>query len=218
MKKQLTDRQQQIYAYIVSYIRSEGYSPAVRDICEEFGIKSTNGAVVHLNALEKKGYISRSSGKSRTIRLIGTDVNDSFSSEESVSGGIREIPILGRIAAGAPVVAHEEVESVLRVDGSLFAGEGEKLFALRVRGESMTGDGIMPGDLVFVRPQSSAREGELVTVMVDGDATVKRYRRDGDRIHLLSSNPLMEDIIVDLSHGCQFHILGVIRGVMRDYR
>jgi repressor LexA len=128
--------------------------------------------------------------------------------------GLIEVPILGRVAAGVPILAEENVEDVVRLD-SYFLGGGRKVFALQVQGESMIGDGILDGDTLFVRQQDSANRGEIVVFLVEGEATVKRYYPEGDKIRLQPSNPAMAPIYVRKSEFRKSQIAGVVVGVYR---
>lgn len=136
---------------------------------------------------------------------------------KSSEAAIREVPVLGRIAAGAPILAEEHVEETLTLDVSMFCRAYDEVFALRVRGTSMIGDGIMPGDVVFVRPQATADDGELIAALLDGSATVKRYEKRKGVVYLMPSNPEMEPITVCAEDNVEFRILGSIKGVLRQY-
>ncbi len=190
----LNERARAILNYIRGFQRDKGYPPTIREIGEAFEIASTNGVRYHLSILEKEGYLSR---KSRISR--GTT---------SVADGI---PVLGRVAAGQPILAEESFEGTLE-PGSLF-GSVNGLFALRVRGDSMTGAGIMPGDYVVVRHQEDARPGDMVVALIGDEATVKFYRPQGDRVELVAANPAYEPIQVKT--GADFRLLGIVRGVIR---
>lgn len=224
--KGLTDRQSQVLDYIAETIRDRGYPPTIREIGNALGIRSTNGVNDHLKALERKGFISRSGSKSRAIMVTALPDADGI---PSAAAGLPEpagahappetvsVPLLGRIAAGAPIEAIEEAEEHIQVDPSLIRTRSSApIFALRVQGESMIGDGIFDGDLIFIRRQQEARQGEIVAVMVDGSATVKRYYREGDRIRLDPSNPDMDPIYVSASDGRDTAILGRVVGVYRQ--
>ena len=243
MSKKLTKRQAGVFVYIFDYIEENHYPPTVREIADAFEIKSTNGVVEHLKALAKKGFIEKDSFKSRAIRpLVGreeaTRVLDGYevsarareSIHKAAPRGVvaarsvefkpatRTIPVVGRIAAGAPIFAEENFEESIEIDPTVFCRGGDDVYALRVRGTSMIGDGIMPGDLVIVRPQATAEEGEIIAAMLDGSATVKRYEKRKGEIYLIPSNPEMEPIVVRPEDNVDFKILGSIRGVLRLYR
>lgn len=247
MSKKLTRRQAGIYRYIVEYIDENNYPPTVREIADEFDIKSTNGVSEHLKALVRKGLLAKENSKSRALRPLipleelsidvfeqNEEPNEKFSNtrsekaiKEAVRGAnapfenidttrIREIPLVGQIAAGTPILAEQNVDDQLLFDASLFGRGIDQLYALKVRGTSMIGDGILPGDMVFVRPQNTAENGEMIAAMVDGSATVKRYEKRNGLIYLIPSNPNMEPIIVNPEEE-EFSILGSIRGVLRQY-
>ncbi|MBM3319538.1 MAG: repressor LexA [Candidatus Eisenbacteria bacterium] len=200
--KKLTGRQQEILDFLAEHARETGYPPTIREIGFRFGIRSTKGVVDHLTALERKGCIRRVLGKSRALELLLTG------SDEKSAG----VPLLGRIAAGLPLLAEENVEERLMIDPSFLKGKDE--FLLRVRGESMIEAHIADGDLVLVRPAAEARNGEIVVALLGDEATVKRFFRQGDRIELRPENRSMDPIAVDPSAG-EFRILGVVVGLFR---
>ena len=173
----------------------------MREIGAEFGIRSTNGVEKHLLVLEREGYISRERGKSRGIALsIGSRQADS-------------VPLLGRVAAGVPVLSPENKEGDLTVDLSLFAlKSSQQIFALGVRGDSMMNAHILDGDTVLVREQTTAANGDIVVALVDGDATVKRFFLENDRVRLQPENSHMAPLYID--HG-DLRIIGKVVGVMR---
>src|SRR6478736_4460236 len=174
----LTDRQREILEFITQSIRERGYPPTLREIGVQFGIRSTNGVNDHLRALEKKGHLLREDLKSRARRPVGPrgPVRSSSRDDDMV-----EIALIGRVAAGAPLLAVENVEDTVRVD-RFFIGQTKEVFALRVKGDSMIEDGIFDGDYIFVRKQLNANRGETVVAMIEGEATVKRYYPEGDVI------------------------------------
>ena len=237
MTKKLTKRQANVFIYIFDYIEENHYPPTVREIADAFDIRSTNGVVEHLKALSRKGFIEKDNFRSRAIRplvpreegmkvLEGRDEEVSTRSARLASPRRtrlsdtprRRLRVLGRIACGAPIFAEENFDESLDVDPAVFCRGEDDVYALRVRGTSMIGDGIMPGDLVVVRPQSTAEDGELVAAMIDGSATVKRYEKRKGVIYLIPSNPSMDPIIVNPEDQVDFKILGSIRGVMRFYK
>jgi repressor LexA len=197
----LTRRQQEIYDYICDHIEAHGYGPAVRDICQRFGIESPNGVMCHLKALEKKGMIQRDRGKqgrgkARAIRLA------------QPRPATRGLPLLGLVAAGTPTLAEEQAEYLEL--GNLFRS-GE-CFALRVRGNSMIDDHIADGDYVIIRKKPVAENGERVVAMIDNEVTLKRFYKEKDRIRLEPANSSMRPIYVQPG---QANILGVLVGVVR---
>ncbi len=208
--KALTKRQEQVLDFIVMRIRDVGYPPTIREIGEHMGIRSTNGVSDHLRALERKGYLTRDQSKSRALRPTSPGAVDA-----PPAVPVREVPLLGQIAAGVPITAFEQAEDRIAIGVDLLGREGEDIFALRVRGESMIGDGILDGDLIFVRRQQSARRGDIVVALIDDEATMKRYFPRGDEIHFEPSNPSMEAIIVRRSDFRDTQLLGVVVGVYR---
>ncbi|MFA5623462.1 MAG: transcriptional repressor LexA [Bradymonadales bacterium] len=172
------------------------------------------------NSKVKKAKPAVDSPKAKAFQISQDEVinlNKNTLSQLSDDGFYRSIPVLGRIAAGPLTQAYEEREESLIMDASLFCRGMDDVFALRVRGTSMIGDGIMPGDIVFIREQSTAENGELIAALVGGEATVKRYERRGKRIRLLPSNPDMEPIDLSEEECEQFRVLGSVRGVLRQY-
>jgi repressor LexA len=210
----LTERQAEILRFIARRSEESGFPPTIREIGQEFNIKSTNGVNDHLKALERKGYLQRGEQKSRA--LVPT------ASARALLGDIApralravEIPVLGRVAAGQPLLAEENLDQIVQVDGSLLPQSGRDVFALKVKGDSMIGDGILDGDIVFVRRQPSASPGDIVVAMIEGEATVKRYFPESGRIRLQPSNPSMSPIFVEKDEARQVAILGLVVGVFR---
>jgi repressor LexA len=197
----LNDRAREILSFIQRFAREKGYPPTIREIGREYGISSTNGVRYYLNLLEKEGHLRRSERISRGIEGMAKPM-------AAPSPGI---PILGRVAAGQPILAEESFEGSVE-PGEMF-GDRSGLFALRVRGDSMTGAGIMAGDYVIVRQQESANAGDTVVALIENEATVKFYRPGRGRIELVAANPAYEPIAVDPESG--FRILGVVKGVLR---
>ena len=194
---QLTERQQSVYGFIRDKIRNRGYGPTVREIGEEFQIKSPNGVMCHLKALEKKGLITREPNMSRAIQLA------------TEPASYHGLPLAGRIAAG---VLHEAIEQDERVDfGDMFSGTDRDLFVLQVKGESMIEDQIADGDYVVIRKQKTARKGQIVVALTDeGEATLKRWFPEKNRIRLEPANSTMKPIYVKNAR-----VLGVVAGVVR---
>jgi len=199
----LTKRQKQILDHVSQSIQKEGYPPSIREIGEALGIKSPRGVVGHLEALEKKGYLSRERG-ARTIKIKGGAAP--LSKQENA------IPLLGAIAAGSPLLAQENIDEHLYVDERFVSGKN--VFALKIKGESMIGAGILNGDYVFVRQQPKVDDGEIAAVLLDDEATVKRVRCDRGLLRLISENPTMKPIEVK-EHEKRVQILGKVVGVMR---
>lgn len=217
--KGLTDRQREVLAFIADRIEASGYPPTIREIGNGLQIRSTNGVNDHLKALEKKGYIERDTSKSRAIQITaraGSELGLGATAAGPNTDGLA-IPLLGDIAAGEPIEALETSDEHIVIDPSLLGRLGSAdVFALRVQGESMIGDGIFDGDLIFVKQQSEARRGELVAVWMDGGATVKRYYRDGDVVRLEPSNPSMKPLFVHANDADGAKVVGKVVGVYRQ--
>ena len=209
MPKPLTQRQQAIYDFIAKTIRSRSAPPTIREIMGVFDINSTNGVRTTLAALEKKGHIRRHARLSRGIELVD------YLEPETLSADTREVPLIGRVAAGAPILATENIESTLNVDTSLVPASGN-IFALLVHGESMRNAGILDGDVVLARQQENAERGDIVVALIGEEATVKRYSPDSDGIHLLPENDAFEPIFVS-SEADGFSIAGKVVGLMRRF-
>ena len=215
--EQLTERQLEILRFIARTSEERGFPPTIREIGTEFAIKSTNGVNDHLKALERKGFINRGEQQSRALvptksarLLLGLGAPS-----QQLDDRMIDIPVLGRVAAGAPLLAAENIEDSVRIDSFFLPGQGREIFALRVKGESMIGDGIHDGDYLFVKKQPSARPGEIVVAMIEDEATVKRFYPEGDRIRLQPSNPTMDPIYVSKSEFRQTMILGIVVGIYR---
>ena len=198
----LTDRQREILDFISRSIAKRGYPPTLREIGSHFGIRSTNGVNDHLRALEKKGYLQREDLKSRALRPIVS------------SGQTVDVPILGKVAAGQPLLAVRNYDDTVRVD-RFFIGQDREVFALRVKGDAMIEDGIFDGDYVFVRKQLQANPGETVVAMIGDEATVKRYYPEGDTIRFQPANARLDPIIVRKRDWKSVNLLGVVIGVYR---
>jgi repressor LexA len=204
MAKGLTKKQQQILEYIMDYVQKEGYPPSIREIGRDFDIGSLRGVTVHLDALERKGYISRSNTP-RSIKVV----HPAFQSNSRVT----MLPLLGSIAAGTPILATEDVEDMVPVPADMVRHASDS-FLLRVKGDSMTGDGIMPRDLVIIRPQESANHNDLVAVLIGEEATVKRISFGTSGTKLMPSNPSYQPIPIETEDA---RIIGKVVGLIRDY-
>jgi len=199
--KELTTRQKDIFDFILTCMRDENYIPTTREIAHHFGLKSTNTVRDHLSALEKKGYIHRRPNSSRGIEILPEHMPDSTAG----------IPVVGRVAAGRPITAIENLDGYLRLD-NLY--EAANHYALRVRGDSMIDDGIWDGDFAIVRDQPTVENGQIAVAIIEGEATVKRIRRQGSAIDLIPANDLYAPIHVDLET-TNFRIGGKVVGVHR---
>ncbi len=217
----LTNRQATVLEVIAKHIEELGYPPTIRELGDALGISSTNGVNDHLKALERKGYLSRADGKSRTMQPLfwpdGTVYEGGRSGNTDVERDVEvnQIPVVGRIAAGAPITAVEQTEEVVALGEGLLGRSDEDVFGLRVNGESMIDDGIFDGDYIFVRRQPDARDGQIVAAMVDGEATVKRLYREGERVRLQPANEAMEPIYVHADEAKETVVLGPVVGVFR---
>jgi repressor LexA len=212
--EELTDRQNEILTFIVKESEVRGFPPTIREIGEEMGISSTNGVNDHLKALERKGYLTRGEQQSRSLvptkraRMV-------LGIGNRKDPTMIEVPLLGRVAAGAPLLATENVEDSVRIDSFLLGGAGKEIFALRVKGESMIDDGIYDGDFLFVRKTPTAHAGDIVVALIEEEATVKRYYPEGDRIRFQPANKTMDPIYVHKSEFRSTMILGQVVGVYR---
>ncbi len=194
----LTERQAKVLKFIRDHYKRSGYPPTIREIAEHIGTKWNHGVERHLEALERKGYLKRSPDKSRGIQLA-------YSSTGT------EVPIIGRITAGKPVLAVENIEERVVLDPAFVRGESN--FLLMVEGFSMKNAGILDGDLVLVRQQASAETGDIVAALInDEEATVKRFKRKGDQIILEPENPDFEPIYSDTA---SVKIIGKVMAVLR---
>ena len=194
---EISSMQKKIYEYIAACIREQGYPPSVREIGDAVGLKSPSTVHFHLKHLEEAGVIEKGAGKGRAITLREPAVPEN------------QVPIVGNVAAGSPILAEECIEDYLTFDTGGRSGE---FFALRVRGESMLNAGILPGDLVVVQRQQTARNGEIVVAMIEDEATVKTYSRQNGHVWLLPENEAYEPI-----DGTYAQILGRVAAVVRRY-
>ncbi|MGI6215997.1 MAG: transcriptional repressor LexA [Coriobacteriales bacterium] len=220
-KSELTDRQRQILDYIRVYTRDNGYPPSVRDIGDAIGLKSSSSVHSHLTALEKKGYISRSSSSARAITVNVEKLEqmypdeavnaDSVLPEEEIDEVYRNVvplPLVGRVAAGTPILAEQNIEETLGLPKQIVGDKNS--FLLTVSGESMIDAGILDGDIVVVEEQNTARNGEIVVAMIDGEATVKTFYKEENRVRLQPQNPTMDPI-----YATDVTILGKVTALFR---
>ena len=192
----LTPRQQEILALIRHHIADTGFPPTRAEIARQLGFRSANAAEEHLKALARKGVIELASGTSRGIRLLQI-ADDGQASPQAVGIGF-SLPLVGRVAAGSPILAQEHIETSYALDPALFAERPDYL--LKVRGMSMRDAGILDGDLLAVRRSSEARNGQIVVARLDDEVTVKRWQRRGPIVELLPENPDFSPIVVDTRH------------------
>ncbi|ACM60593.1 SOS-response transcriptional repressor, LexA [Caldicellulosiruptor bescii DSM 6725] len=200
MKKQLTKKQEEILEFIKKRIKEKGYPPAVREICEATGLKSTSTVHGHLTRLEKKGYIRRDPSKPRAIEIVDE--------EFYVHRNVVQLPLVGKVTAGEPILAVENIEETMTLPYDLVGTEDA--FLLRVRGDSMIEAGIFDNDIIIVRRQNVAENGDIVVALIDDEATVKRFYKEHDHIRLQPENKAMEPIIVK-----DVKILGKVIGLIR---
>ncbi len=212
--EELTERQREILTFIVKETETRGFPPTIREIGEQMDIRSTNGVNDHLKALERKGYLNRGEQQSRSLvptkrarMLLGLGAKK--------DSGLVEVPLLGKVAAGAPALAQESMEDSVKIDSFLIGGAGREVFALRVKGQSMIEDGIHDGDYLFVRKAPSAQPGDIVVALIEDEATVKRYYPEGERIRFQPANATMSPIYVSKADFRSTMILGIVVGVYR---
>ena len=215
--EKLSKMQQKVYDYIVKCVTEQGYPPSVREICAELDFKSPSTAHFHIKHLEDLGYIERGAGKGRAIALVGEGIKPARPADPPAAADFMEetearrdcVPIVGSVAAGSPILAQECIEDYLTFDTGGRSGE---YFALRVRGESMLGVGILPNDLVVVRRQQTANNGEIIVALIGDEATVKTFKKQNGEIWLLPANPDYQPI-----DGRECEVLGKVVAVVRQY-
>jgi len=208
--KPLTKRQKEILTFISDYINSAGFPPTRNDISKHFGFRSPNAAESHLRALEHKGVIRIEAGRSRGIILTSLS-----SPNLPASNTLRTpLPLVGRVAAGSPILAQENIENEYRVDSLLFSSRPHYL--LRVEGNSMLNAGILDGDLLAVHRTPEAQNGQIVVARLDDEVTVKRFQRNGHRVSLLPENSEFQPILIDLRRQ-ELVIEGRAVGVIRPH-
>lgn len=221
----LTKRQEETLDFIRKSIRERGYPPTLREIGEHMGIRSTNGVNDHLRALERKGYLRREDMKSRALRVVDDPVGAASLSDASLAsaepandaigeGDVISVQILGRVAAGLPLLADENVVDTVHVDKMMVRG-GREVFGLRVTGDSMIEAGILSGDYIFVRKQSTADRGDIVVALIGDEATVKYYFPEKDYVRFQPANSQMAPILVRASDFRSTMLLGKVVGVYR---
>lgn len=208
MKNELTDRQQDILDFIHQFRDENGYPPTLREIGKRFDISSTFGVKRHLDALVKKGYLNIESNASRGISIL----RDDLAGDSENSNLFRKIPIVGRVAAGSPILAIENIEGSIIIDPA-FVKKSQDCFALKVKGDSMINAGIFENDLVIVIPRNEAANGDIIVAMLEDEVTVKTLEKKNDAIRLLPQNDSYSPIEIDRSK--EFKIVGKVAGVVR---
>ncbi|KAB2909410.1 MAG: transcriptional repressor LexA [Ignavibacteriales bacterium] len=212
MKQELTEKQKLILEYIARFIGNKGYAPSVREIANRFGYSSPTAAKKHIDSLVKKGYLKTVGNISRGISLT-EDIELEAEEIEIVNPGIT-VPVVGRVAAGLPILAEENLEGSIIID-SVFVRTTDDCYALKVKGDSMINAGIYEGDIVVVSPKKAVHNYDIIVAMVDGEATVKRFlRRDGN-IQLLPENDAYP--VIKVENSSDFSIAGKVVGVLRWY-
>ena len=209
MKQELTERQQEILDFILQFRDECGYPPTLREMGKRFGISSTFGVKRHLDALVKKGYLNIESNASRGISVIH---DEPVKIVEERNDLYRRIPIVGRVAAGSPILAMENIEGSIIIDPA-FMKKSESCFSLKVKGDSMTNVGIFEGDLVIVLPANAALNGDIVVAMLDDEVTVKTFEQKNDRMRLLPQNVNYQPI--EINETREFKIVGKVTGIVR---
>jgi repressor LexA len=204
LTEHLTERQTKILDYIRYVTKVRNYPPSVREIGEAVGLSSSSTVHNHLNQLERRGLIKRDASKSRTVQLT-SDMDIAEERRNAVA-----VPVVGNVAAGAPILAEQNIEDHVLLSSDL-AKDG--YFLLRVRGDSMINAGILPDDLVLVRPQREASNGSIVVAMIEGEATVKRFEKSDGHVKLIAENPAYEPIVTN-----NVSLVGQVRGVIRLFR
>lgn len=206
----LSDRQQQVLDFLTATVNDRGYPPSVREICEAVGLSSPSTVHSHLSSLVKAGYIRRDPSKPRAIEILTETEVEAPPAAPYTDDRLREVPLVGRIAAGSPILATEDIETVMPLPEELVGSD--PVFMLEVRGDSMIDAGILDGDYVVVRRQPDARDGEIIAALVDGEeATVKRLKREGGKVVLIPENPALEPMVFE--DGVE--IIGKVVSVLR---
>lgn len=196
--KKISDKQNRILEYVASFSAEYGYPPSVREIGEAMNLRSPSTVHMHLRALEEAGYLERSGRKTRALSITG-----------SSSVAVPRIPVIGQVTAGMPILAVEQIESYVPYEG---ADSYHKYFALRIKGDSMIGAGILNGDLIVVQQVETARSGQIVVALIEDEATCKRLKIEKEQIWLMPENPNYSPIN---GNGCS--ILGIVKAVYRQY-
>jgi len=201
MRNELTARQKELFDFLKEFFREKGFPPTLREIASHFGLKGPRGPQKTLNILERKGYIRKIPGESRAIEILG------FSSSNIIS-----VPIVGRVRAGEPILAIENIEGYFNLDRSF--ASSKDVFLLRVQGDSMIDAHIQDGDFALVKPQSNAENGEIVVALIEDEATIKRIFAKRDLIRLEPANPDMEPIVIKKGEK-KVSLVGKVVGIFR---
>ncbi|MEI9479120.1 MAG: transcriptional repressor LexA [Deltaproteobacteria bacterium] len=204
MEKELTRRQKEVLDFLKNFIMGRGFPPTLREIASHLGVKGPKGPQKALRILERKGYLRRVPGGSRALEIIGGSPGQAWE--------VLSVPIVGRVRAGEPILAIENVEGYIRLDRSLLSSED--VFLLRVQGDSMVEAHIQDGDFALVKPQPNAENGEIVVALIEDEATIKRIFKKRDLIRLEPANPAMEPIVVKKGEK-RVKIVGKVVGIFR---
>ncbi|MFZ2281087.1 MAG: transcriptional repressor LexA [Prosthecobacter sp.] len=208
-KNAMTKRQEEVLGFIEDFVKERSFAPILQEICDHFGFKSPNAASDHLKALAKKGYVAWSPNSPRSIQLLVRRAGRPGRTD------MVTVPLLGRIAAGHPIFALENVEDHLELPRQLF--RGRKLFALKVQGDSMTGAGIFEGDLAILAAQPDFENGQIAAVVVDEEATLKRLYRTSRGLRLKAENPAFPDRVVSSEAARSCRLAGILVGTIRRF-
>lgn len=211
-KKQLTERQEEILNFIQQFLQENGYPPTLREIGKRFDISSTFGVKRHLDALTKKGFLNILSNASRGITIT----KDEFEAPTSISfnetNNVNQIPIIGRVAAGSPIMAEENIEGTIGIDSTFLKKDADS-FALKVKGDSMIEAGIFEGDLVIISPKAITANGDIIVARIEDEVTVKVYENKNQQIRLIPQNNNYDPIVIKNKN--EFSIVGKVTGVLR---
>lgn len=210
IKQKLTERQEEILSFIQKFQQEYGYPPTLREIGKQFKISSTFGVKKHVDALAKKGYLNILSNASRGISI---NKSESFETTINVSDNFtNKIPIIGRVAAGSPILADENIEGSILIDPK-FLKKSDKSFALKVKGDSMVDAGIFEGDLVIINPQADVKNGDIIVARLNDEVTVKVYELKNNVVRLIPQNQSYNPIVIENKE--EFSIVGKVTGVLR---
>ena len=211
-KSKLTSTQEKVLVFLKKFLGERGYPPTLREIASHFGLRGPKAPQKTLNILERKGYIRRTRGGSRTIELLGLEIGSHGGLPEFGNTATYSIPIIGRVTAGEPILAIENIEGYIHLDRSLVSSKN--VFLLRVQGDSMIEAHIQDGDFAMVRPQSTAEDGEIVVALIEDEATIKRIFQKRDLVQLEPANSAMEPIVVRKGEK-KVTIVGKVVGIFR---
>ncbi len=220
-KKDLTETQQKVFNFLKDFLGNHGYPPTLREVASHFGLKGPRGPQKTLQILERKGFVHKNPGESRAIEILRPRMSSSRGSlpyakrfEGSVPLPTFSLPIVGRVTAGEPILAIENIEGYVNLDRTLVSSE--HVFLLRVEGDSMIEAHIQDGDFALVQPQSHAENGEIVVALIDDEATIKRIFKQRDFIRLEPANPKMEPIVIKKGEK-KVSIVGKVVGIFRKF-